>query len=314
MPRVIALTGATGFIGTALIYRLQSSGFQVRALYREASFAKRTQTESVRWIPGRLEDHDSLKRLLRGADTVIHCAGAVRGAEWQQFKEVNTDGVARMVQAAKRMHPSPRFLLLSSLAAREPKLSHHAASKRQGEETLRSEGSGLEWAILRPPAVYGPGDREIAPLLQLMGRGIAPQASPPSSRFSMIYIDDLIGAMTALIRQKAWKRSIFELHDGQPGGYNWREIVQAVSRLIARPVYGFKIPRLLIISVAVLNLMVSRIMGYAPMLSPGKVRELTHDDWTCDNAAITAETGWQPHTNLEQGLKKTLVYLGLIAN
>ncbi|MBL0715269.1 MAG: NAD-dependent epimerase/dehydratase family protein [Desulfosarcina sp.] len=312
MPRIIALTGATGFIGTAVIGRLLSAGFQVRALYRKTNTAKRVQDKSVNWVPGRLEVLSSLGRLLTGAEAVIHCAGCVRGAEWRQFKQVNTDGVARMVRAIKKMHPSPRFLLLSSLAAREPRLSYYAASKRQGEEILKNAGGNLEWTILRPPAVYGPGDREIAPLLRLMRKGFAPQASSESAKFSMIYVDDLAAAIIAVIAQKVWPQSILELHDGRPDGYDWREVVQTVSRVVARPVYRVKVPYLLIRSAAVINVWASRIMGWAPMLSPGKVRELGHEDWTCDNEAIIRETGWRPSTSLEEGMRKTLVYLGCI--
>ena len=314
MSKVIALTGATGFIGTALRRRLKSGRRQIRALYRDARTARSAPDQAIHWVLGRLDDPDSLKRLLKGADTVIHCAGLVRGYEWGQFKSVNTDGVARMVQAARQMHPSPRFLLLSSLAAREPVLSHYAASKRLGEELLRSTGGDLEWAIIRPPAVYGPGDREIAPLLQMMCKGFAPQASPPAARFSMIYIDDLTEAIVALIAQKAWPRSALALHDGRSGGYAWREVAQTVAGLARRPVHCFRVPLGIIKSAAVINAAVARLAGYAPMLTPGKVRELEHPDWTCDNAAIQAAVDWRPRISLTQGIKKTLIYLGLINN
>jgi hypothetical protein len=56
----------------------------------------------------------------------------------------------------------------------------------------------------------------------------------------------------------------------------------------------------------------ARVFGYAPMLSPGKVREIEHPDWTCDNATITTQIGWQPTTGLADGIKKTFVFLGLI--
>jgi nucleoside-diphosphate-sugar epimerase len=210
------------------------------------------------------------------------------------------------------MHPSPRFLLVSSLAAREPTLSHYAASKRQGEEILRSDGGDMEWAILRPAAVYGPGDREIAPLLQMMCKGFAPQAAPPTSRFAMIYIDDLTGAIAGLIAQKAWKRPILELHDGKSDGYDWREVAQTVSSLAARPIYCFRVPRGLIRLAAAINVTAARFVGYAPMLTPGKVRELEYPDWTCDNAAVSAISDWCPRITLNEGMKKTLIHLGLI--
>ena len=314
MPRVIALTGATGFVGTALIKRLHSAGYHVRAFYRGNGAGRHGSDQTLQWVQGRLDDPESLARLLSGSDTVIHCAGAVRGSEWRHFKKVNTDGVARMVQAARQMHPSPRFLLLSSLAAREPQLSHHAASKRQGEKALEADGGGLEWVVLRPPAVYGPGDREISPLFLWMCRGLAPQASSRASKFAMLYIDDLTDAIVALVEQKRWRQSTFELHDGRSGGYDWGEVVQTVSRVAARRILSFKLPRLVIRATAAVNLGAARVCGYAPMLTPGKVRELEHPDWTCDNAAFSEETGWQPRTDLAEGIKKTLVYLKIIAD
>ncbi len=312
MPRVIALTGATGFIGRALLKRLDADGFAIRALVRKASAAMQTQGANICWVPGQLDDPGSLERLVRGTDTLIHCAGAVRGSERRHFEQVNTEGVARMVQAAMQTHPSPRFLLLSSLAAREPHLSYYAASKRKGEEILEASGHQLDWVALRPPAVYGPGDREITPLFKLMCKGFAPQAASPNARISMLHIDDLTSAIIALLRQANWQGDIFELHDGHPGGYGWDDVVQTVARVANRPVRRIRLPRRAIRLAAAVNLLGARIFGYAPMLSPAKVRELEHPDWTCDNASISTQIGWQPRTDLEAGIKKTLVYMGVI--
>jgi nucleoside-diphosphate-sugar epimerase len=312
MSRVIALTGATGFIGSALVKRLGAEGFAVRALYRGSSASLPIQSPNIQWILGQLDEPVSLERLVQGSDTVIHCAGAVRGLKRRHFERVNTEGVARMVQAIKQTHPSPRFLLLSSLAAREPQLSYYAASKRQAEDFLKANGRALSWLALRPPAVYGPGDREITPLFKLMGKGVAPQASPRECRFSMLYVDDLVAAIVALLSQSSWQRFIFELHDGHPGGYQWGDVVQTVAEVTGRPVHIIKIPRSAIRSAAVANVLGARVFGYAPMLSPGKVREIEHPDWTCDNATITTQIGWQPSTGLADGIKKTFVFLGLI--
>ena len=128
----------------------------------------------------------------------------------------------------------------------------------------------------------------------------------------MIYIDDLTEAIAALMALTKWDGSTFELHDGRSGGYDWGEVVQTVSRVIERPICRFRLPRLLIRSIAVLNLGAARVMGYAPMLSPGKVRELEHKDWTCNNNSIIKATGWHPQTTLGAGIKETLQYQGLI--
>ena len=98
MSRTIALTGATGFIGGVLARRLETIGWQIRALVRPASLGARYAGTATQWIEGDLEDLDSLRRLVNNdVYAVVHCAGAVRGASQAQFDGVNVDGVARLV-------------------------------------------------------------------------------------------------------------------------------------------------------------------------------------------------------------------------
>ena len=133
----VALTGATGFIGRALLKHLVDQGFQVKALRRAGSHLPQPNPrESIEWQTGDLEDVDSLRELVTDVDAVVHCAGAVRGATLDEFKRINTDGVTRLLQVATEQKVS-RFLLMSSLAAREPSLSAYALSKKLGEDAHR---------------------------------------------------------------------------------------------------------------------------------------------------------------------------------
>jgi len=313
MAGIVAVTGATGFIGAAVVERLLQAEWRVRALYRPASACRAgVRNASVEWIPGALDDEDSLERLVKGVDAVIHCAGLVRGTVQRQFDSVNVDGVARMVQVVTKMHPSPRFLLLSSLAAREPQLSYYACSKREGERILEQRNQGISWEILRPPAVYGPGDREIAPLLRWMARGFAPRVTSETARFSMLYVSDLADAIVRIVETRVEGNRIMALHDGHHGGYRWREVVDTVAQIVKRPICEFQVPLAVLRILAHCNLAGAKILGYAPMLSPGKIRELTHLDWSCDNHAITQATGWTPRTPLVQGMSQTMAFLKLV--
>ncbi|RPJ76093.1 MAG: NAD(P)-dependent oxidoreductase [Desulfobacteraceae bacterium] len=308
MPRTLAITGATGFIGAALLRELAGRGNEIRALFRArpgtpGNGASRTE---VQWVRGSLADMDSLVQLTRGAEVVIHCAGAVRGATQAQFDRVNREGVARLVEAARRAHPLPRFLLISSLAAREPQLSLYAASKRGGEEALRAAGQGMGWSVLRPPAVYGPGDREMRPLLKAMQRGVAPMLGRAEARFSMIFVADLASAVRHLLEQPTWETGPFELHDGHTGGYTWRDVITTLERITRRPVRPVPVPAAVLKAVAAANQVLARLLGYAPMLTPGKVCELTHPDWVCRDAPFREATGWVPRVSLEEGLRRTL--------
>ena len=225
MPRTLALTGGTGFIGGALIRRLTSNGWHIRALFRPASASKRPAGLTAEWIEGDLEDHQSLLRLVRGVDTIVHCAGTVRGATRAQFNHVNVNGVAQLVQAATEQHPAPRFLLMSSLAAREPQLSPYAASKRLAEEVLAAESVKMPWTVFRPCAVYGPGDRELLPVWRRMARGVAPLPGSGRGRFSLIYVEDLVEAIVRWLNCNNGQGRTFELHDGKPGGYSWHDVI-----------------------------------------------------------------------------------------
>jgi 2-alkyl-3-oxoalkanoate reductase len=302
----IALTGATGFVGAAVARRLTATGREIRALVRPASIHKRPSELSAKWIEGDLHDVESLGRLVEGADAVIHCAGAVRGATRAQFDRVNVDGVSRMVQAAIHQKPAPRFLLISSLAAREPKLSYYAASKRLGEAVLAEQSGRLPWTIYRPCAVYGPGDREMMPVLHWMAKGIAPVLGDGSGRFSLIHVNDLAEAVVQWLDCDCCQSDAYELHDGHPGGYSWHDVIDTITQLRAKFIVRIKVPLALVGLVASSNLLLARIFGYAPMLTPGKVRELYHADWICDNTALQAAVGWSPRIRLTEGLRQIL--------
>lgn len=306
MHGTIALTGATGFIGSTLARRLAATGWQIRALVRPSSSRARLTGISPQWVEGDLDDTPSLHRLVEGADVVVHCAGVVRGTGHAFFHRVNADGVARLAQVATRQHPPPRFLLISSLAAREPALSPYAASKRNGEAALATAAQGMAWTALRPPAVYGPGDQELLRLFRWIARGIAPVLGQQDARFSLLYVDDLADAVLRWLDADPHEGAAFELHDGHPNGYAWNDVIDTVARLHDRRVLRVRVPRPVLDLLARLNLIAAHLVRQAPMLTPGKVRELRHPNWVCDNAAFSRATNWCPRTSLEEGLRRTL--------
>jgi nucleoside-diphosphate-sugar epimerase len=244
--------------------------------------------------------------LVRNVDAIVHCAGAVRGVSEKQFIQVNVEGVARLVHAAVEQHSLPRFLLISSIAAREPHLSPYATSKRQGEETLAAAAGDMFWSAFRPCPVYGPGDRELLPLFRWIGRGIAPVLGSEDARFSLLYIEDLVEAVLLWLQRGRCKASVFELHDGQPNGYSWKDVIDVSARLHTRRVLHLKVPEPMLRLLAGLNLMAAKAMNYRPMLTPGKVREIRHANWVCDNTALNQEIGWRPQVSLQEGLRRTL--------
>jgi nucleoside-diphosphate-sugar epimerase len=305
-PSTVAITGGTGFIGKAIIRRLLKERVSVRALVRPASVASCFDAPGLTWIQGALDSRENLQELINGASSVIYCAGAVRGASKSDFLPANVSGVESIVKVIRDAPDYRRLLLISSLAARAPELSFYAETKRDGEDILLAEGKDIQWTILRPPAVYGPGDRELLPLLQWIRRGMLFVPGGGNGRFSMIYIADLVESILACLKSEETNRRRFEVHDGKSGGYSWEEVRQTAIDLYRRKVYRLDIPRGIIKLVAGLNLFAAGMIGYRPILTPGKVRELCHDNWVCDNGDFNLATGWRPVVGLAEGLKLTL--------
>ncbi len=306
VKRTVALTGATGFIGSALARQLCGAGWHVKALARPESNVACLSNLDIELITGSVGDLDRLKLLVADAYAVVHCAGAVRGLKPTEFDEVNVEGTANLVNALEEQNPSPRLLAISSLAAREPNLSPYAASKRRGEDAVRRLGQRMEWVILRPPAVYGPGDREMLFLFRSMAQGVGLILGPKTAHFSLIYVEDLVMAIQRWLEQGNCENGVYELHDGQPGGYSWDDVVEATQALCGRRILRIRIPRLALQLLAVVSMATAYLLGYAPMLTLGKVRELRHTNWVCENAKLRQATGWSPQVRFTQGLRCTL--------
>lgn len=298
MPGTVALTGATGFIGSTLRRALVAAGHDVRALTRRDS----PPEHGVTWIRGDLACPEILRQLVAGTTAVIHCAGAVRGAARADFDWVNVAGTAAVVTAARSQPAPPRFLLVSSLAARQPELSWYAASKAEAEALLAREGASLRWTVLRPTAVYGPGDREMRPLFQWLLRGVLPTPQPAGARFSLLHVDDLAAAVVQWLGAPHPGNGPFEICDGTPGGYDTQALAALAAAHLGRTVRIVRLPARLLGFLAGINLLLARLTRRAPMLTPGKVREITHGDWRADAGPFMHACGWAPRIRFQDAL------------
>jgi uncharacterized protein YbjT (DUF2867 family) len=186
----LAVTGATGFVGRALLEEAAKQGVEVRALARR----EQPPAKGVEWVPGDLHDRKALMKLVRNAEAVIHVAGVINAPDPTGFHLGNVEGTLALIEAAVASGV-PRFVFVSSLAAREPQLSKYGHSKLHAEKLVAA--SGLDWTIVRPPAIYGPRDREILELFKLARRGVVPM--PPPGRASLVHVADLARLLLALV-------------------------------------------------------------------------------------------------------------------
>ena len=285
---ILAVTGGTGFVGQRLLRLAAVRGQSVRALARRPQ----APMPGVQWIAGDLANPGTL---CAGADAVIHVAGVINARTAAEFDAGNVAGTRAMIEAAQ-VASVRRFVHVSSLAAREPGLSRYGASKAKSEAL--PPASGLDWAIVRPPAVYGPGDRETFELVRLAARGLA--LVPSRGRASFIHADDLAAALLALAGGDA--SGTFEPDDGHPDGYDHDEFARLIGDAVGRAPLVVRVPKIGMLAGAAVDTALARLTGRLPRLSFDRAQYFAHPDWVSCGAQIP---GWAPRIAAPAGLAAT---------
>ena len=289
----LAITGATGFVGGRLLELALAEGHRVRALTRRLQQPR----DGVSWIDGALDDLESLDRLVEGVDAVIHVAGVLNVPDAAGFEAGNVTGTAAVVEAA-HLAKVNRFVHVSSLAAREPDLSMYGASKARSEEIVGA--ARFNWAIVRPPAVYGPGDKETLELFRMAKAGIV--LLPPKGRLSVIHVDDLGRLLLALAGPGAPAGMLVEPDDGTQGGWTHRQFAQALASGFGRKAFTLSAPRSLISFGATID---RWLRGENAKLTPDRASYFCHPDWVVSpDRAVPAEF-WRPEVKTIDGIADT---------
>jgi uncharacterized protein YbjT (DUF2867 family) len=290
--RTLAVTGGTGFVGQHLLRLALAAGFEVRALTRTS----RPPQGGITWVEGALDRSPSLVQLSEGADAVIHIAGLITGDK-AAFESVNIAGTANMIDAA-RAAKVRRFVHVSSLAAREPDLSNYGWSKARSERLIAA--SGLEWTIVRPPAVYGPGDRETLELFKMAKRGLV--ALPPKGRFSLIHVEDLCRLILAIVDEPESVSEIYEPDDGRENGWDHRHFARTLGRTFGRRATTVSTPKMIMKAVSRVERLFRRNKA---KLTADRVNYFCHPDWVVTARSRPPPWLWQPQIRTPTGLKQT---------
>ena len=289
----LAITGGTGFVGSHLIDAALAAGHQVHALTRR----EQQPRDGVAWIAGDLATRDALERLVDGVDAIIHVAGTISGHSAAAFEIGNVAGTLAMLAAATAGGVQ-RFVHVSSLAAREPKLSLYGGSKCRAEQLVHS--SGLDWAIVRPPAVYGPGDRETLELFRMARLGL--MLMPPKGRVSVIHADDLARLLLTLAGPAAPGNILIEADDGKPGGWTHREFARALAAAVGTKAAVVSSPGILLRLAARADQL---LRGEKAKLTVDRAAYFSHRNWVVEPKRACPPQLWRPAIDTEQGLRET---------
>ena len=289
----LAITGGTGFVGAHLIDIALDAGHSIAALTRR-DVAPR---ERLDWIAGDLQDRAALEQLVDGADAIIHVAGVISGHNASAFELGNVAGTLAMLAAATAGGVQ-RFVHTSSLAAREPKLSLYGASKLRAEELVF--GSGLDWAIVRPPAVYGPGDKETLELFRMAKLGV--MLMPMRGHLSLIHVDDLARLLLALAAYSAPSGVLFEADDGKKRGWTHREFARAIGAAVGTKPTIVSSPGVLLKLAARADQL---FRGPRAKLTVDRAAYFSHHNWVVEPKRAAPPDLWQPRIDTLRGLKET---------
>lgn len=307
MPGLAVLTGATGFIGRHLAERLCRDGWRLRIFSRNPQAATLVPCETA--VIGDFTQPEKLAELVRDADLVIHCAGAIKARDRAAFHAANADSVEMLIAACTATATKPRFILLSTLAAREAEISAYAASKRAGEQIAETHRAALSsLSILRPPAVYGPGDREILAFFRMLRHGLVVVPKALDARLSLIHVSDLVESLARLAAAATPPEGCFEVADPAEAGYAWPELVAAGETAVGRAARRILLPRPVAELMGSVLSSLAGLTGTAPMLSRDKTAELFHPDWVVRDRRLQGELDCPPRIALKEGFAETVAW------
>ena len=319
----VLLTGGTGFIGSHCAEQLSGAGIQVRALVRPTSDTSLLETlPGVTLARGHMEDPDALRRAASGVRGVIHAAGLVKARRPEDFHLVNALGTKHLLEAVVEVAPElERFVLVSSLAAAGPSqdgqprprgttpspVTEYGRSKLAAEAFATEQAGRLPITVLRPPAVYGPRDREVFAFFKSVQLGVLPITGSPSSRLSTIYGPDCASACIAALDADVPSGSVYEIDDGEPR--TLAGLIADIEAALGRRAWlRIPIPGPVLYAAAAATEAAGRVLGRPVMLTRDKTHELRAPHWVADSEPVRDAIGWSPSAGFTEGARRTATW------
>lgn len=313
----VLVTGASGFLGGHVVEVLRARGHAVRVLVRSTS-AQDHLAADVERVSGSLEDEDALARAVRDVDAVVHAAGLTKAGSEAEFQRVNVDGTRRVLGAVRASGTRlRRFVQVSSAAAGSPTatpeprdpltpdrpVTRYGRSKLAGEQLALAAAGELPVSVLRPPALYGPRDRESLPLYRAARFGVRVLMTGGVTHASLLHARDCAEAVAALVERDHPSGRIYPVDDG--GAHEVAEVVRAIALAVRPRTVPIRVPFGLLSPLAGLGEVLGRLTGRRFIVDRDKLAEIAGPCWVVGHAAITRDLGWAPAIPLADGILET---------
>lgn len=310
----VAITGGTGFLGSHLVDTLAAAGIATRVLVRDPARPRWIGDGPAELVPGALDDAAALARLVAGAGTVIHLAGVLRAARAADFERGNRDGTATLVAALGETPAAARLVHVSSLAAvgpaptpagiapdAEPRpISAYGRSKLGAEQEVQRWAG--PWTVLRPPAIYGPRDRDVLEFFKMAARGVA--AVPAGERWlTLAWVGDVVRAIAAAAAGAAATGAM--LHLGHPEPVRLEQALHTIAAAGKVSMRVVPVPAVAVRLAGAVGAIAHGLGLHSVPITPDKAGELLARHWTADTRSSLAALEVGDGIDLVEGARRT---------
>jgi nucleoside-diphosphate-sugar epimerase len=313
------VTGATGFIGRHLVDALAARGGEVRCLARGQAPVDARANVFFHQVDFDRADLGISDAVLEGANAVYHLAGATRGISAAAFRKANVTVTERLADRLIAAGQSPRLVFVSSQAAAgpapdaaHPKTESDAAapiedygrSKLAAERAVASRGEKLPFTVVRPVAVYGPGDRDFLAIFEMAKRGVAIYPGIHHSSINAIYVGDLVEGVIAAGRSPVAEGKTYFL--GDDTAWPWTSIYSTIADAVGqtRPI-EFIVPRAIVGAAGAVGDFVGSLTGKPSLVGKSKALLAKPKYWLCSSARAREDFGFATPTSLREGMRVT---------
>jgi dihydroflavonol-4-reductase len=313
------VTGANGFVGSHLVEALLKRGYEVAGLVRKTSDLSFLSGLKLEYRYGDVTDIDSLRAALNGADFLFHLAGLTRAKNREEYFKANARGTKNLIQSCLEINPCiKKFIYVSSQAAVGPckdfyplnedakcePITDYGRSKLQGEKEVLSFKEKFPVTIVRPPAVYGPRDKDILFFFQMVNKKIIPLFGFRESYISLIYVKDLARGIILAAENQKCSGQIYFIADERV--YSWTEAGKIIQRCLGVKALRLRIPKFLLFAFASFSEMIARLKAESALINLQKANELSQRFWLCDISRAKNDLGFSTEYDLEKGALETI--------